>query len=98
MALPRIVELVLYTPYRAFTGRAAHACDRSADASRPRRWTSSSATPVRRFTSPYWAWNEAIRLLAMNGYRAALGARELRQAVQRQEQWMLRIGNLKSAA
>jgi hypothetical protein len=50
------------------------------------------------FTSPYWAWNEAIRLLAMNGYRAALGASELRQAVQRQEQWMLRIGNLKSAA
>ncbi len=97
-ALPEIVELVLYTPYRAFNGRPL---TRLID---PRRVSPAALERLEReagdaiFTSPYWAWNEAIRLLALNGYRAALGARDLRQAVRQQEEWMLRLGSLKSAA
>jgi hypothetical protein len=50
------------------------------------------------FGSPYWVWNEAIRLLALTGYRAAGGAEALRQATAQQERWMLRLGALRQAA
>jgi hypothetical protein len=49
-------------------------------------------------TSPYWMWNESIRLLALNGYRAAEGAAPLREAAAQQEKWMLRLGGLRKAA
>jgi hypothetical protein len=50
------------------------------------------------FGSPYWVWNEAIRLLALTGYRAAAGAEALLEAAKQQERWMLRLGALRQAA
>jgi len=50
------------------------------------------------FTSPFWIWNEAIRLLALTGYHAAQSAAALRAAAQQQERWMLKLGALRSAA
>jgi hypothetical protein len=50
------------------------------------------------FTSPYWMWNESIRLLALTSYRAAAGAPALRDAAAQQEQWMLKLGALRRAA
>jgi hypothetical protein len=97
-ALPRITDVVLYRPYDAFGGRPL---TRLID---PARVSPSSLDRLARdagaaaFTSPYWAWNEGIRLLALAGYRAGLGATELRDAVRQQEQWMLRLGALSSAA
>ena len=49
-------------------------------------------------TSPYWAWNEAIRVLALNGYRGSLGAKDSREAAARQARWMETIGTLRRAA
>lgn len=96
--LPRIVEIVLYTPYRAFGGRALTSLID------PRRVSPAGLAQLERdagaaaFTSHYWAWNEAIRLMALNGYRAGLGARELHDGVAQQERWMLRLGALRRAA
>lgn len=94
--LPRIVEIVLYTPYRAFGGRSlTQLID-------PRRVSPTALVQLERdagaaaFTSHYWAWNEAIRLMALNGFRAGLGPNELREAVTQQENWMLRLGSQSS--
>lgn len=97
-ALPRIVEIVLYSPYRAFGGRPL---TRLVD---PQRVSPAGLAGLERdagaaaFTSHYWAWNEAIRLMALNGYRAGVGPRELREGVRQQEDWMLRLGALRAAA
>lgn len=96
--LPQIVEIVLYTPYRAFGGRAL------TQLINPARVSPAALRELKRdagetaFTSPYWAWNEAIRLMALNGYLAGSGAGELRAGVTQQEEWMLRLGALRAAA
>jgi hypothetical protein len=97
-AMPQIVETILYKPYRAFGGRPLTSLID------PRRVSPTALAQLERaagaaaFTSPYWAWNEAIRLMALNGYGAGLGAQELRTGVKQQEDWMLRLGALRSAA
>src|SRR6266704_625029 len=97
-ALPRIVKLILYAPYRAFGGRPL------TKLINPERVSPAALAQLERdagqsaFTSPYWAWNEAIRLLALTGYQGGLGVRELREGTTQQEQWMLRLGSLASLA
>jgi hypothetical protein len=95
--MPRIVEIILVQTYRAFGGQPI---TRLID---PQRVSPAALEKLDRDagaadTSPYWAWNEAVRLLALNGYRAASGPEGLRDGVARQEQWMLRLGALRSAA
>ena len=50
------------------------------------------------FTSPYWLWNEAIRLLALTGLQASGGVAQMQQALRKQEEWMLKLGAARSAA
>lgn len=93
--LPRIVEVVLYAPYRAFGNRPL---TRLID---PMRVSPAALAELERragaaaFTSPYWAWNEAIRLLALTGYRAGAGV-SVREAMLQQETWMQHLGGLTS--
>ena len=95
-AIRRVTEIVLYSPYRAFGHKPLTAIID------PRRASPQALEALGRdaggaaFTSPYWAWNEAIRLMALNGYRSALGPAELRKAITSQEQWMLRLGALQA--
>jgi hypothetical protein len=95
-AIRRVTEIVLYSPYRAFGQKPLTALIE------PRRVSPSALEELGRhaggsaFTSPYWGWNEAIRLMALNGYRAGLGQSALRAATTTQEQWMLRLGALQS--
>jgi hypothetical protein len=96
--LPRIAAVVIRERYRAFGGAPLTAV---VD---PQRVSLAALEQLDRSlgtaaqTSPYWLWNESIRLLALNGYRAAEGAVGLREAAARQEQWMLRLGGLRQAA
>jgi hypothetical protein len=91
-AMPGIVAAILDKPYRAFGGKPI---TKIVD---PRRVAPDALETLARqagssaFTSSYWGWNEAIRLMALNGYRAGLGAKQLRAATAAQEQWMLRLG------
>lgn len=95
-ALPRIVEILLDTPHRAFGGRALTGLID------PARVSPAALTQLERdagttaFTSPYWVWNEAVRLLALTGFRAGLGPQDLREAVRQQERLMLRLGGGRS--
>jgi hypothetical protein len=97
-ALPRMAGVVLRGPYRALGGQPLTSI---VD---PRRVSPSALGDLERSlgaaaqTSPYWTWNESIRLLALNGYRAAEGAVSLRESAARQQQYMLRLGGLRQAA
>jgi len=96
--MPLIVEIILTGSYRAL-GRQP--LTRLID---PQRVSPASLNGLNRaagaaaFSSPYWAWNEAIRLLALTGTIAGEGASQLRSATAQQEQWMLRLGGLRQAA
>jgi len=91
-ALPRIVEILLYAPYRAFGGRALTWLINPARVSPAALAQLERDAGTTAFTSPYWAWNEAVRLLALTGFRAGLGPQQLREAVRQQERLMLRLG------
>lgn len=96
--LPRIVEVLLYESYRAFGGRPLTWLINPARVSPEALTQLERAAGAAAFTSPYWAWNEAIRLMALTGYRAGTDAQALQRGVTEQEQWMLRLGALKAAA
>lgn len=97
-ALPLVAAIILEEPYRAFGGRPLGSLVN------PQRVSPVALADLERragaaaFESPYWIWNESIRLLAMTGYRAAQGAVPLREATLQQERWMLTLGGARKAA
>jgi hypothetical protein len=96
--LPRAVALILQTPYRAFGNRPLVAIVNPERVSPRALDELESAAGKAAFSSPYWIWNESIRLLALTGYRAAESAASMREALVQQERWMLKIGGLQQAA
>lgn len=95
---PEVARLLLRGSYRAFGGVPITRLVNPSrvapmELERLEREAGASA-----FGSPYWVWNEAIRLLALTGYRAAGSADALRKAASQQERWMLRLGELRQAA
>ena len=96
--VPRAADVILRGSYRAFGGRPLVALIN------PQRVSPAALSEVERgvgaaaFRSPYWIWNESIRLLALTGYRATQGASQLREAMLQQERWMLKLGGLRAAA
>jgi hypothetical protein len=96
--LPAIAEVMLWAPLRAFDGRPL---SRLIDPDRvsPRALEQLRvASGAALYTSPYWLWNEAIRLLALAGLDASRGVDEARVAMQQQQEWMLRLGVLRGAS
>ena len=90
--LPRLVEVCLVEPMRAFAGRpltalvdpmrvrpdALHELARDAGASLG--------------VSSHWLWSESLRLLALSGYRAATEPDRTPEIAAEFESWMLRLG------
>jgi hypothetical protein len=97
-ALPSIAAVTLHRSYGAFGGQPIVAVIDPQRVSPAALAQLESSLGASAHTSPYWIWNESIRLLALNGYRAAEGAASLREAAVRQEQWMQRLGGLRQAA
>ena len=95
--MPRIVDVVLSAPYRAFGNQPlTQLIDvRRVAPAELERLSRDAGTSA--FTSGYWTWNEAIRLLALTSYRAGEGEAKLRDALQQQESWMLRLGMQRAA-
>ncbi len=98
LLLPRVAALVLSQPYRAFGRRPLTTVVNPQRVSPAALMQLERAAGAAAFTSPYWMWNESIRLLALTGYRAAAGALGLREAAAQQERWMLGLGALQQAA
>lgn len=97
--LPRIAEVCLSRPMRAFGNRAL------TDIIDPRRVTADALAQLEReagdalFTSPHWLDRECVRLVALSGLRAATGGGRLEDAFEQLEEWMLRLGHgLRAAA
>lgn len=96
--LPRLAELCLRTPMRAFAGRPLVALVDPVNV-RPDRLARLEAA-VRRGQdrSTYWLWQECVRLLALTGYRAATAPEQAAILATAQEDWMVRLGRSTRAA
>jgi hypothetical protein len=90
--LPRIVELCLLTPMRAFEGRPLAAI---VDPLRVRpdalQRLGQEAGPALT-TSPHWLREEGLRLLGLSSYRAATEPDRAAEIAAESENWMLRLG------
>ena len=70
----------------------------------PQRVTSAALREMERkaggavFSSSHWIWNECIRLTALTGLRYATEPEKGPQVLKQQEDWMIRLGHLKTVA
>ena len=91
--LPKIVELSLAQPIRAFKGRSL------ATLLDPQRVHPQALLELEKqagsalYTSRHWVWSEPLRLLGLTGYRAAILPERAGEILQQQKDWMLRLGN-----
>jgi hypothetical protein len=91
--MPRIVEILLLRPMRAFNKRSL------IDLVDPLRVRPDELTRLQHdagtalFTSPHWLWQEALRLLALSGYRAATEPERATEVAQQYQNWMTRLGH-----
>ena len=96
--LPRIVNITLRQPMRAFDGRPVAALIN------PDRVKPETLLALERqlggaiYTSMHWIWTEALRLLALSGLRMAILADRKTDLSKLQEEWMLRLGGALRAA
>jgi hypothetical protein len=96
--LPRIAELCLLAPMRAFGGRPLVAL---VDPLRVRpdalaRLAKEAGGALT--TSSHWVLSEALRLLALTSYRAATEPERSAEIAKQYEDWMLRLGGSVAAA
>ena len=96
--LPRVVELCLRTPMRAFGGRPLMSL---VDPGRVKP-EALAQLELRAggalHTSQHWIWSECLRLLALSGLQAATMPERAPEVLKRQEDWMLRLGMAAKAA
>jgi hypothetical protein len=91
--LPRITEVCLLEPMRAFGGRPLTAL---VD---PMRVRPDALTALERDAgaslgiSSHWLWSESLRLLALSGYRLATEPDRAPEIAAEFEAWMLRLGS-----
>lgn len=96
--LPKIVDLTLRKPMRAFGGRAL------ASLINPERVKPETLLALEAqlgpalYTSMHWVWTEALRLLALTGLRSATLADKNMNMFKQQDEWMLRLGGALQAA
>ena len=90
--LPRIADICLRRPMQAFGGRSLSSF---VD---PGRVRPDALTALAReagsalFSSPHWLWTEALRLLALSGYRAATEPERAVEVANEFDGWMTRLG------
>ena len=90
--LPRIVELTLRKPMRAFGGRSLSALV-NPDRVKPETLLAmEQQLGVALYTSMHWIWTEALRLLALSGYQMATRPERKMDTFAQPEVWMLRLG------
>ncbi|MEM8808276.1 MAG: hypothetical protein AAGF01_19830 [Cyanobacteria bacterium P01_G01_bin.38] len=96
--LPKVSELALSTPMRAFGGR------KLVDLIDPQRVQPSTLLKLEYqlgsalYTSHHWVQAEALRLLALSGYKAATQPEQSLEILQQQRDWMVTLGSSLQAA
>lgn len=91
-AIPEAVNIILKSPYRAFGGQSLSRLvppDRvSPQALEKLEFVAGPSL----FTSHAWVWEKCIQLVALTGYKIALGKGDLAALYKLQEEWMIRLG------
>jgi hypothetical protein len=96
--LPRIAELCLLAPMRAFGGKPLSAIvDPLAVRPDALARLEHDAGPALK-TSSHWLRHEGLRLLALSSYRAATEPERAAEIAKEYEDWMLRLGRPLQAA
>ena len=95
---PAIANVTLRRPMRAFGGRALSALIDPARVSPDTLEGMERRLGGALYTSMHWVWTEALRLLALTGWRAATMRKHTESTLVQQEQWMLRLGGALQAA
>lgn len=96
--LPRIVEITLKTPIRAFGGQSLDSLIN------PERVKPGTLFELEKqlggalYTSMHWVWTESMRVLAITGLRMATVPEMKPEIYKQQEEWMLRLGGTLQAA
>lgn len=96
--LPRIVELTLLKPMRAFGGRPLSSLIN------PERVKPEALKAMERqlgaalYTSTHWVWTESLRILALTGLQLATQPERATEILKQQEEWMLTLGGTLQAA
>jgi hypothetical protein len=96
--LPRIVELTLRKPMRAFGGRPLSSLIN------PERVKPEALEAMERqlgaalYTSTHWVWTESLRILALTGLQLATKPERATEILKQQEEWLLRLGGTLQAA
>jgi hypothetical protein len=96
--LPSIVRITLREPMRAFGGRPL------ADLINPERVSPKALVAMEQqlgaalYTSMHWIWTEALRLLALTGFRIATTPEKMVETFAQPEEWLLRLGGTLQAA
>jgi hypothetical protein len=96
--LHEIVEIIFFTPFRAFARRPFTAALDPGRAE-PRALLDLERTAgAALYTSSHWLERECIRLIALSGFRVAIEPVRSQDALRQQEEWMLRLGANAAAA
>ena len=96
--LPRIVELTLREPMRAFGGRQLTALVNPARVKPEALGAMEQQLGQALYTSMHWIWTEALRLLALTGLRIATTPEKEVDKFARPDEWLLRLGGALQAA
>ena len=90
--LPKIVEITLSKPMRAFGGRPLSALIDPGLVSPKALESMESSLGEALFTSMHWIWTESLRILALTGLRMSTMPERAPEALKHQVDWMLRLG------
>ncbi|MEO8381013.1 MAG: hypothetical protein ABI779_15230 [Acidobacteriota bacterium] len=96
--LPRIVQLTLATPQRAFRDRALRTLIPPERVSPKELQALQTRLGTSLHTSMHWVWTECLRLLAWTGWQMAVSPGETSEILKLQEASMLRLGGALQAA
>jgi hypothetical protein len=96
--LPSIVRITLREPMRAFDGRPLAALI-NPDRVKPEALLAmEQQMGTALYTSMHWVWTEALRLLALTGFRIATTQNKKVDTYAQLEEWLLRLGGALQAA
>lgn len=91
-ALPDMVRIILKSPYRSFNNQSLSQIIPPDRVSPKELEKLEHLAGPALFTSHAWVWKEAIKLLALIGYKVGVGQGELEPYYKLQEEWMMRLG------
>jgi hypothetical protein len=96
--LPRIVQISLREPMRAFAGRPLAALINPERVKPEALLAMEQELGQALYTSMHWIWTEALRLLALTGLRIATTPEKKVDTFAEPEEWLLRLGGALQAA